>query len=250
MIVLLFNKHTQPVKTTNWLIADRCHFYRKGLADFIKCYQPDAYVTQIKLGREALNKLASAPQTIVIANIDLEMMDGIELFKTILHRDIKHHIFIFVTEIYWIESVYSRYANILLWHLKTAGVNYVSSKEELDEVTLNKIITSIPQGKAFVSESLYQAYHKATKENVFVCEKLKLLSLREEEYLLHFANHKSQSEIAAIMLIDSSTVNSYRFKVLKKIGLNNSNELKRFCSTYRLFNLNVYDKATPPYKNK
>lgn len=236
---------------TNWLIADRCNFYRKGLADFIKNYQPDACVTETKSGREALKNLTAAPPTIIIANIDLEMMDGIELFKTIVHRGMKHHHFVFVSEIHWIDNIYSRYANYLLWHLKQSGVKCISSKEELDDITIQHIYNSIIHNKPFISESLNKAYYEATEENVFVNKKLQTLSEREQEYLLHFANHKSQHEIAAAMHIETNTVNTYREIVLKKFGLSNSNELKRFCSTYHLCNLNSYSvNSPPPYKIK
>lgn len=232
------------MKINNWLIADRCHFYRKGFIDFIKQYQFNACVNQTNSGKEALNNLITAPPTIVIANIDLEKMDGVELFRTVLHRGTNHHIFVFVSEIHWIENTYSRYANMVLWHLKEAGINYISSKEELDEETLNHLFNSIENNKIFISTAIQQSYNKAFKDNNFFENKLLILAEREREYLLHFANHKSQHEIAAAMHIEATTVNSYRERVLKKLALNSIDELKCFCSMYHLYNLNNYPPPT------
>ena len=224
----------------NWFIADRCHLYRKGFVDFIKQTHLHTTIEQTNSGKEALAILVTAKPTIIITNINLELMDGIELLRTLLHRGIKHHHFVFVTEIHWIENTYSRYANFLLWHLKESGVKYISSKEELDEPTLHTLIHSIKQRKPFVSNSIQQSFNNAYKENSLIENKMRILTEHEREYLLHFANHKSQHEIAASMLIGTNTVNTYRERVLRKFGLHSTEDLKRFCSIYHLFNLNIY----------
>lgn len=234
------------MKLKNWMIVDRCPMYRKGLVNYINQIQKPVSIEETNSGREALNKLIEAEPTIVIANIDLDMMDGIELFRTILHRGIKHHHFVFVSELHWIENSYTRFANFLLWHLKEIGVNHVSSKEELDETTLQYLFQSIDQKKPFISHAISYSYNSANSGGIFASGKLHLLSEREREYLLHFANHRSQQEIAAAMHIETTTVNSYRENVLKKFELKNTEDLKCFCSIYHLYNLNVDSENRPP----
>ncbi len=238
------------MKINNWMIVDRCPLYRNGLSDYIKQTQLHAIVDQTNSGNEALNKLTTGEPSIVIANIDLGEMDGIELFRTILHRGINHHHFVFVTELHWIENTYSRFANFLLWHLMKSGVKFIASKEELDNLTLNNLFQSIEQNKSFISFIIQQSYNNAHIENCLLENKLLFLTEREREYLLHFANHKSQHEIADSMLIGTNTINTYRERVLKKFTLNSTDDLKRFCSMYYLYNLNIDSINSHPNKNK
>lgn len=73
------------------LVVDDEPKHRKGLINMIKMFRPDYNVFGARNGQEALNFISTNPIDILITDIKMPIMDGLELIEKLMehHKNIK-----------------------------------------------------------------------------------------------------------------------------------------------------------------
>lgn len=196
------------------LLADDHHLVREGIRSSLAEYTSIRIVGESVDGRSALQKTSELSPDIVLMDLNMPVMGGLEATRAIVQRfpDTK---VIALT----VHDTQEYIAEIL-----RSGARGYLLKNTSPEQLVNAI-RCVAEGEAFfspaVSRMMLQQYSKATpdKEN--------LLSHREREVLRFIANGLTSKEIAAQLKIGTRTAETYRARLLKKLGARTSAEAAR-----------------------
>ena len=101
---------------------------------------------------------------------------------------------------------------------KSGASGYILKNASLQ--TVLEAIRQVDKHGSYYDDNII-SHHHYTKETV-------ILSSREKEILRLVADGKSSQEIADILFIGKSTVDSHRKNIIKKFNINGKSELMRF----------------------
>ncbi|GGE06165.1 response regulator [Psychroflexus salis] len=165
-------------------------------------------------GKEILDQIPLKKPDVILTDIKMPVMDGIELCSRVKQEypQIKIIAFTMFTQDEPFEN------------MKKAGVNgYI-----LKNAHLTEIIDAIQ----FVSHNdyFYRPNHtkREVKEEKQSHALLRKLTQSEQEILKHIAQGKSSAEIAEIRYSAISTVEKHRKNMMRKLNLNGKGELIKF----------------------
>jgi two-component system nitrate/nitrite response regulator NarL len=199
----------------NILIADDHEIVLEGLESVIHNDTNLKIVGRCFNGKEVLTLINNCHVDIVVLDINMPIMDGIE--TTILlkknHPEIKVLILTMHDEISFIRSIVQAKANGYI--LKNKG------KEDL-----LKAIYSIINGDDYFSHEVTQSIIANLRSDHVVGD-IKLTN-REKEVLYLIAESFTTSEIAEKLNIAPTTVETHRRNLLEKTGVKNSKALIKF----------------------
>lgn len=203
------------VVLTKILVVDDHDLVRMGIVRMLADIQGYQVVGDAKSGEEAVTKARSLQPDVVLMDVKMPGMGGLEATKKLL--TVNPHIKII--------AVTACDDDLYPTRLMQAGaVGYVTKGAEFSEITsaINKVI----RGDLYMSSSIAQqlALKKfsptANQESPF--EKL---SQRELQTAMHIANGQKVNDIAETFCVSPKTVNSYRYRIFEKLGINSDVEL-------------------------
>jgi len=207
---------------TKIIIADDHVVLRTGLVQLITKEADMKVVAEFESGEELLAKINDLEFDIVILDIGLPGRSGIEIIKEIRKFYPKTPILVY--------SGYeeSRYGVRAI----QAGANGYISKEDTKS-NLIEALRRIKGGKRYITQKLAELLALEVDKNI---EKAphERLSDREFEIMLHIAKGKSVSEIADLLSISVNTVNTYRARILEKMGLNSNTQIALYALENKL----------------
>lgn len=196
------------------LIADDHQMFIDGLKSMLEDTDSIKVVGEAMDGNEVLRQCDTKDVDIVIMDISMPEMDGIEATKQLL----KKHPNIKVLGL----SMYND-RNFISDLLKTGAHGYILKNTGKDD--LITAINSIQAGETYlggeVSKTLLNSFMKKTKK-MQVIEKL---SEREKEVLESIASGFTTQEIANKLYISKNTVETHRKNLLFKLKARNTAEL-------------------------
>jgi Response regulator containing a CheY-like receiver domain and an HTH DNA-binding domain len=180
---------------------------RLGLKQIIES-QPDfAWAGEAKTGREALNLLRSAPCDVLLLDLSLPDMSGLDVL-----RQIKSHHETVATLVLSAFPEMQYGLNVL-----RAGASGFVSKGT-DDVELCRAIRAAVRGGKYVSpelaEVLVNGMQGAPGE-----PRHSVLSEREFQIFTKLAEGKSVSEIAAKLFLSVKTISTYRTRIMEKMSM-------------------------------
>jgi two-component system invasion response regulator UvrY len=198
------------------LIADDHAIIRHGLKQIVEESGEMRVVAEADSGIVALRKIREIECDVVLLDISLPDMSGIDVLKQI-HAE-KPQLPILILSIYPEDQ----YAMRLI---KAGAAGYMTKESAPSEVV--KALLRVAGGKKYISTAVAEilANGIGTAE-----EKLphQILSDREYQIFLLLASAKTVSEIADTLALSVKTVSTYRSRVLEKMRLNNNAELMRY----------------------
>ena len=195
------------------LIADDHPVFREGLKKIVN-KEVDLEVTaEVESGEEIFSILDKDEVDLIILDVGLPGRSGIDLMSDIRKINPKLPVLIF--------SMHSeeRYA---LRAIK-AGANAYLSKEENSEKLL-EAIRVISTGRKFITPTIAEKLADSIDKNLDRPAH-ELLSNREFEVMRLIAMGKSVRDIADMLSISINTVNTYRMRVLDKMGFESNMDL-------------------------
>lgn len=196
------------------LLVDDHQMFVDGLSELIGKISQVELVATAQNGREALDLLLIHPCDLVILDIHMPILDGIETTKLIKlnYPEIKVLILSMDNEISLIKSILSAGASGYI--LKNTG------KAELE----NAIIKLSEGGNFFSEEVALEMAHQfmPQMEKRFSGKETIPLTERELEILKLIALEYSCPQIAEKLFISPKTVETHRKNVIKKLGVKNS----------------------------
>ncbi|MCT8338837.1 response regulator transcription factor [Flavobacteriaceae bacterium TK19130] len=197
------------------VIADHHPITRKGIACMLKKNSDDyAIVAKANNGEELYNSLQEHSPDILIMEIDMPQINGINALRSIKDSFPQTRVIIFSThpeEIYALRSIKSGAAGYIP---KTA-----SSK------IFMKALKKVAKGGIFLNEELTSTFTSRNVGESSAISRYKKLSSREIEVLNLLSRGKRNKDIANALNINEKTVSTYKTRLLKKLKVDNLADL-------------------------
>lgn len=198
------------------VIVDDHPIMRKGLASTLEAEAGYEVVAQFERAEDALEKFGGLEADLIIVDVSLPGMSGIELVKNLLFQfpDL-------------ISLVVSRHEVSLYAEraLRAGAKGYVMKFESSD--ILLKAVRKVLNGGMFVSEEISEKLliNAMSGKSGAVESPVDVLSDRELEVFELTGRGKSSSEIAEQLHLAIKTIETYRFRIKEKLNFKNSTEL-------------------------
>jgi DNA-binding NarL/FixJ family response regulator len=199
------------------LVADDHTIVRHGLCRILEEQPEWQVVAQAEDGREAVRCSLEIEPDIVVLDIGMSLLNGIEATRQILRRLPSTRILIL--------SMHSDQAYITA--ALQAGARGYLLKDSMD-LDLVRAIESVASGKSFfspaVSKVMLDEYVNQLSARGMV-DRYETLSEREREIFQLIAEAHSNKEIATLLSISPATVETHRAHILEKLDVHNTAEL-------------------------
>ena len=209
-------KTRQVTLTKNILIVDDHSMVRKGIASIIESEADLKVVTQLETAEKLLEHLGEQDIDLMIVDISLPGMNGIELVKNIIFQNPDQKILILSRHE---ETIYAERA------LRAGAKGYVM-KFESGEILL-KAVRKILNGGLYVSEEISEKLLTSAlhgKKDV-LSSPIEVLSDRELEVFELIGKGMCTGDIAEQLHLAQKTIETYRSRIKDKLNYKNSTEL-------------------------
>ena len=214
---------------TTILVVDDHSLVREGIITMLSVYDDFDIIGDAESGEEALKKIDSLLPDVVLLDINMPGMNGIETAKQILQDYTSVKIIILsmdVTQDHISEAI-------------KAGVAGYLAKDTKKE-TLAEAIRKVMDGEQFfgekVSQVIFKGFYKQSKGERVASEN-KVLSKREVEVLQQIASGLSNREIADKLFISIRTVDAHRNHIMQKLNLKSTAQLVKYAIKEKLIDL-------------
>jgi DNA-binding NarL/FixJ family response regulator len=203
--------------TIRVLLADDHSVLRDGLAALLEAQDGMTVVAHAKDGREAVRKATELKPDVVIMDIVMPELDGIEATRMVRKSSPLTQVVIL--------SMYSTTEHI--FRALQAGAKGYLLKESAG-AELVAAVRSVHAGRRYLSQKItetvvdgYIGEHQPT-------EPLAKLSNRERQILQLVAEGKSTADIAGTLFLSPKTVDTYRSRLMQKLDLDSFAALVKF----------------------
>ncbi len=202
------------------MIADDHTIVRQGLARLLND-QPDLTVVgQADNGRAAVDKALDLKPDVIIIDIAMPQMNGLEAAKRIRKKLPKTKILIL--------SMYSH--EHYIHDLLETGVSGYLLKDSSGRDIINAIHAAMSD-ETFLSPSISKVLvdtYLSPRKTSSGAERYKQLSNREREVFQLIAEGHSTRQIADMLYVSISTIKSHRAKIMEKLGIESPVKLVHF----------------------
>lgn len=199
------------------LLADDHIIVRQGLRRLLEDRADMRIVGEAGDGHEALRLIRQLQPDVVVMDLSMPGLDGIETTKQVMSEGLKTHIVILTMH------ATEEYAARLL----QAGARGFVGKEAFGE-ELTEAIRKVAVGECYIPAALSQSLPKRYARSPGDTSPLQTLSDRELQVLKHLAEGKTSREIAEELHLSVKTVETYRARLSTKLDLKTTAELVRF----------------------
>ena len=200
-------------KSYRILLADDHALFLSGLSGLLARRPECEVVGTAANGAECLELIRTVPHDVVLMDIDMPVMDGIEATERALaeHPDEQ----IITLSMHAEETFYFRM-------VEAGAKGFILKSADLDEVVA--AIHVVCEGGSFFSQELLQHLVGSLKTSRHD-QPEELLSDREKEILLLICKGLSNQEIGDRLFISKRTVDKHRANILEKTGCKNTANL-------------------------
>ena len=199
------------------LLADDHTLVRQGLRKVLEERAEWEVVAEAGDGREAVRKAEEFKPDVAVIDIGMPLLNGIEATRQIVKRSPATRVLIL--------TMHSdeAYVNQIL----QAGATGYLLKDSAD-VDLIQAVGDVSTGKSFfspaVSRVMLDDYVRQLAERG-ITDRYESLSEREREIFQLIAEGKANKEIAALLSISPSTVETHRARIMEKLDLHSAAEI-------------------------
>jgi len=206
-------------------LADDHQLFRNGLKILLGSFSEFEVVAEASNGNELLRALETSPSDIVLMDISMPEMDGVEA-TGILSRQAPDTRVIALS-MYGEEEYYYRMVD-------AGAKGFILKDSDITDVH-DAIIAVHKGGNYFSQELLYHVINRIKNREQEV--KSSSLSKREKEILLKICEGLSNHEIADALFISKRTVDKHRANLLAKTGSKNTASLILYAIKNRLIEI-------------
>lgn len=214
------------MKPVRVLLADDHEVVRKGLRAILESHGEFEVVGEAANGREAVDQTAKLKPDMVILDIGMEGMNGLEATRHIVKYAPQTQVLILTMH----ES-----DGMAGQALQAGARGYLLKTDAGRDLLL--ALNSLRQKKTFftnkVAEMLVKDYRR-TKKSPGGHFRFRRLTSREKEILQLLAEGKTSKEIAQMLSISLKTVDTHRGHIMSKLDLHSVAQLVRYAIRERI----------------
>lgn len=201
------------LKEIKILLVDDHQLFKDGLRSIIQQKTHMNIVGEATDGREAIKKASKLCPDVVVMDVAMAGLNGIESTKQIIKANPKIKII-----------GLSMHANkqFVQGMFLAGGYGYLLKDGDATELIL--AIDTVVQNKKYLSKNINQEYLIGTKNELDGIP----LSSRETEVLQLLAEGKSSKEIGELLFLSSKTVDVHRNNIMKKLDLHTIPDLTKY----------------------
>jgi two-component system response regulator NreC len=201
------------------LIADDHTMFREGIRSLLEAGGIEV-IAEATHGREAVQKANELEPDLVLMDIGMPIMDGIEATRQIKKEN---------PEVQVLALTMHDNEEYLFQILKAGGSGYVVKKAAVSELIL--AIQAAYEGKCYltpsVSRALVEDYLRRVKDEG-VEPSYGSLTNREREILKLIAEGYTNQEIADLLFLSIKTIQTHRAHLMEKLGFHDRTELVKY----------------------
>jgi len=197
------------------LLADDHELVRTGIESLLNACDDITVVAVAKSGEEAVEKVSTFLVDVVLMDINMPGMGGVEACRQILHNNAGSKIIIISTD---------NHSHIPPQLFKLGVSGFISKDSPVAEMI--KAIRKVVAGDHYLSfDAVYNLASRCLPE-YYESPFLKL-SRREAEVVTLILQGKSIKEMSNMLILSDKTVNTYRYRLYDKLKIKNDVELTR-----------------------
>ena len=210
------------------MVADDHGIVRKGLIFILERQEDMEVVGEAADGREAVRIAEELKPGVIVMDIAMPHLNGIDASMQILRHDPQARIIIL-----------SMYADEeFLVRALTVGVKGYLLKDSA-ELDLVRAVRAVSSGKSFfspaIAQTLAEDYVRQLKQSR-VEDSYELLTEREREVLQLLAEGHSNKEVAALLNVSPYTIETHRLHLMQKVNLHNTAEIVLYAVRKKIIN--------------
>jgi DNA-binding NarL/FixJ family response regulator len=221
------------------LVADDHEIVRRGLVFLLRSRVGWEVCGEAQDGREAVLKAKALKPDIVIMDIGMPNLNGLEASRRVLRNNPESKILILTIED----------GDELLRAVIEAGARGIVFKSDASRDLL-KAVEVLQSGGTFFTSRIAERIGTgdAGQGQSAAEERLSLpaLSGREREVIQLMAEGKSSKEIASHLRLSVKTVDTHRTNLMRKLNLHSVSELVMFAVKNKIVQVAVFPVSTPP----
>jgi two-component system response regulator NreC len=204
--------------TTRILLVDDHAMFRSGMKALLESERGLEVVGEAASGDDGVDRVRELKPDVVVMDLSMPGSNGLDATRRIAALGLKARVLVLTVHA---EEEY-------LVPVVEAGASGYLTKTSADQ-DLVDAIRVVARGEVYLppkaTRLLLQQYRNASPDT---SQKLQELSAREREVMALTAEGFSSREIGEKLFISPKTVDTYRARIMEKLGLNHRSELVRF----------------------
>jgi two-component system response regulator NreC len=199
------------------LVVDDHAVMRDGIRALLSLHEDIEIVGEAATGQEAIEKARDLTPDVIIMDIAMPGMDGLEATRRILKANPREKILVLTQHD---DKEY------ILSAIKAGSSGYVPKRALGSELV--SAIRAVYHGGSFLYPSAATALIQDYRNQALEGDSYDQLTPREREILKLIAEGHTSREIAEMLFITLKTVTGHRAKIMEKLGLHNRTELIKY----------------------
>ena len=205
------------------LLADDHSIVRAGLRRIVEESGEMEVVAEADDGREAIQRVQETSPDVAVIDISMPGLDGLEVISQLqaLHPELPILVLTMHEEGQYVVRA-----------IQAGAMGYLTKQSAPEQLVT--AIRKIHEGQRYITDEAAESLALRVAKGSDGKSPLDSLSMRELQVLRRLAMGQTNREIAQSYHISIKTVDTYRARLLKKLGLRNNAELSRFAIQNRL----------------
>ena len=199
------------------LLADDHTVVRQGLRKILEARPQWEVVAEAADGREAVRQAEEVKPDVAIVDVAMPLLNGIEAVRQIARKASSTRVLVL--------SMHNDEAYVT--QMLRAGAAGYLLKDSAD-VDLLQAVEAVAAGKSFFSPAIARVIaddYVRQLEDREASDRYDLLSEREREIFQLIAEAKTNKEIASLLNVSPSTVETHRAHIMEKLDLHSAAEI-------------------------
>jgi two-component system, NarL family, response regulator NreC len=199
------------------LLADDHTVVRQGLRKILEDRPQWEVVAEAADGREAVRQAEEVKPDVAIVDVAMPLLNGIEAVRQIARKASGTRVLVL--------SMHNDEAYVT--QMLRAGAAGYLLKEPAD-VDLVQAVEAVAAGKSFFSPAIARVIaddYVRQLQDRGASDRYELLSEREREIFQLIAEGKTNKEIAALLFLSPSTVDTHRSRIMEKLDVHSAAEI-------------------------